>query len=136
MTERNAGAIAQRNTGFVDKYGISICVGDTVKYSVMAQVATRVTGRGANSVASPIRKECEAVGVVKFGMWKMTVDEIATYYIQTNAETRFTDYVEQGGRVAISRRLDLVEVQKAENLSAMLTKRLAAKSEVMGVEHD
>jgi len=123
-------------TGFTDKYGISIHVGSTVRYTVRAQVATRVEGRGVNSTAAPIMAECEAVGIVKFGMWKTTVDEIVTYYIQTNDETRFTDYVEQPGRVGVSKRKDLVAKQKAQNLSTMLTKRIAEKCEVLGVEHD
>ena len=123
-------------TGFVDKYGIPICVGSTVRYTVRAQVATRVEGRGVNSAAAPVYAEREATGVVKFGMWKSTVDEIVTYYIQTDDETRFTDYVEQPGRVGVSKRRDLVEKQMAQNLSTMLTKRIAAKCEVLGVEHD
>ena len=123
-------------TGFVDKYGIPICVGSTVRYTVRAQVGTRVEGRGVNSAAAPIMAECEATGVVKFGAWNTITDEIVTYYIQTNDETRFTAYVEQPGRVGVSKRRDLVEKQMAKNLSAMLTKRIAAKCEVLGVEHD
>ena len=128
--------MSDTRTGFTDKYGIPIHVGSTVRYTVRAQVATRAAGRGVNSTASPVYAEREAVGIVKFGMWKSTVDEIITYYIQTNDETRFTDYVEQSGRVEVSKRRDLVKKQKAQNLSTMLTKRIAEKCEVLGVEHE
>ena len=124
------------NTGFFDKHGIPISVCDTVRYTVRVRVATRVSGRGVNVSTSPVYDDRDAVGVVKFGMWKLTVDEIVTYYIATDDEIEFTDYVEQSGRRNVSKRLDLVEKQKTQNLSAMLTKRLATECEVMGVEHD
>lgn len=124
------------NTGFFDKHGIPISVCDTVRYTVRVQVATRVSGRGVNVSTEPVYDDRDAVGVVKFGMWKLTVDEIVTYYIATDDEIEFTDYVEQSGRRNVSKRLDLVEKQKTQNLSAMLTKRLATECEVMGVEHD
>lgn len=112
-------------TGFVDKNGRDILIGDAVKFTDDVQVSTRVVARrGRRRDTYPVTRKMDIIGIVKFGMFKYYFDQMMTFYIDTEASTSYDSYFWTMTNKDAPKKV-------TKNLSCVLTDKLAKMCEVM-----